>query len=332
MAKAAPTFYILHGDDDFSREQALDVFRSQMRELPNGELNTSVFDGQTASAAEVVNAACSYPFLADKRLVIVKGLLAWITRKGAGEAGKRAVEHLVEALPNLPGWARLVFVEPEALPDSHRVLKLARELPTGYEKLFAPPQDSTGWIIQRAREAYQVEIEPTAAKGLAQATQNDLRRADGELLKLASYVHGEARPIHADDVARLTPYLPEAKVWDMVDALAAGQGDRALRLLHRLLEEQDEDPLRTYGAIIRQFRTLLLAREYLDAGGSPGGLGEALGLKPYPARKAAEQARAFSMEQLEGIYRALFDYDMRMKTGRIEPALALDLLVAGLTR
>lgn len=332
MAKPTPTFYILHGDDDFSREQALAAFRAQMSETPNGDLNTSIFDGQTASAAEVLNAVCSYPFLADRRLVIVKGLLAWIGRKGAGDAGKRALEQLAEALPELPAWSRLVFVEAETLPDSHRVLKLARELPTGYEKAFHPPQDSTGWILQRARDAYQVEIEPAAAKALALATNNDLRRADNELVKLASYVYGQDRPITPADIARLTPYVPEAKIWDMVDALALGKADDALRLLHRLLYEQDEDPLRAYGAIVRQFRLLLLTREYLDAGGSPNSLGDALGLKPYPARKAAEQARAFSLRQLETIYRALADYDLRMKTGRIEPALALDLLVAGLAR
>ena len=50
------------------------------------------------------------------------------------------------------------------------------------------------------------------------------------------------------------------------------------------------------------------------------------------AQKLAKQTRGFSLEQLEGIYRALLDNDIKMKTGRIKPELALDVLVAGLAR
>ena len=61
-AKSPKTFYILHGDDDFSLEQEVSNLRSKMGD-DNGDLNTSEFEGSSASAAEVVNAVSSYPFL-----------------------------------------------------------------------------------------------------------------------------------------------------------------------------------------------------------------------------------------------------------------------------
>jgi DNA polymerase III delta subunit len=62
-------------------------------------------------------------------------------------------------------------------------------------------------------------------------------------------------------------------------------------------------------------------------------LPEALGTKSkFVADKAAEQSRNFTLEQLESVYRRLQDTDLKMKTGRIEPRLALDLIVAGLSR
>ncbi len=138
-AKSPKTFYILHGDDDFSLEQEVNNLRSKMGD-DNGDLNTSEFEGSSASAAEVLNAVSSYPFLSDKRLVIVKGMIGWITRKGAGETGKKAVELLATALPTLPEWARLVFVERQTLPDSNKLVKLAKELEnTGFKhsRLFS---------------------------------------------------------------------------------------------------------------------------------------------------------------------------------------------------
>lgn len=329
-AKSPKTFYILHGEDDFSLDQEVNSLRGKMGD-DNGGLNTSEFDGTAVSVAEVLNAVSSYPFLADKRLAIVKGMIGWITRKGAGETGKKAVEQLVSALPGLPEWSRLVFVERDTLSDSNKILKLARELENGYEKSFSAPKDSTGWILRRAKDAYQVEIQPAAAAALASVIGNDLRRADNELVKLVSYVDG-ARPITEEDVSLLTPYVAEAEIFKMVDALAEGRGGDALAMMHRLLMEKDNDPFKIYGMIVRQFRLLLTAKEFLVGGGAPGQMAEELHMNPYVAKKLTQQARAFTLPQLEQVYRALLDNDIRMKTGRIEPNLALDLLVAGLAR
>jgi DNA polymerase-3 subunit delta len=331
MSKTLKTFFLLHGEDDFSLEQEVAALRTKMGDAANGDLNTSEFDGASVSLPEILNAVSSYPFLSDRRLVIVKGLIGWITRKGAGEAGKKALEQLVEALPGLPEWSRLVFVERQTLPESNRVVKLAKELPTGYEKVFTAPSDSTSWIMRRARDAYSAEIEPRAAAALASITAGDLRMADSELLKLVSYVDGQ-RPISEDDVSLLTPYLAEARVFDMVDALAEGRAAAALTMLHRVLMEKDQDPFKVYGMIVRQFRLLLTAKEYLVMGGAVPNMAEALKLNPFVAKKLAQQSRGFSLEELERIYRALGENDYKMKTGRIEPKLALDLLVAGLGR
>lgn len=326
---ATPTFYIFHGDDDLRIDEEVGAIVAKMNEQPNGDLNTAHFEGATTPVPEILGAALAYPFLADKRLVIVKELLAWITRKGAGETGKQAVEGLLEALPKLPEWARVVFVERGKLADSNKILKLAQSDSNGYEKAFIAPKDSTSWIVKRAKDVYNATIEPAAATALASVTVSDLRRADNELFKLVSYV-GEGRAISEADVRLLTPYVAEASMFEMVDALAEGRGKVAVSLVHRLLE-QDADVFGLYGMITRQFRLLLLAKEHLSNGGSPKEIASAISVHPYVADKLAKQSRSFSLEQLETIYRALQDYDFKMKTGQIEPHLALDLLIAGLT-
>ena len=98
----SPTFYIFHGDDDLRVEEEVGKLRAKISASPNADLNTAEFDGPQTSVGELLSAVMAYPFLSDKRLVIVRDLLAWITRKGAGETGKKAVEALVTALPTLP--------------------------------------------------------------------------------------------------------------------------------------------------------------------------------------------------------------------------------------
>jgi DNA polymerase-3 subunit delta len=321
----APVYYIFHGEDDFGIEA--EVARMIERMGDGGDLNTSRFDGTQTPVSEILGAAMAYPFLGDKRLVIVRDLLAHIGRRGAGEAGKKALDLLVHEIPNLPDWARLVFVERETLPDTHRIVKLAREDKRGYEKAFMPPADSTDWIIRRAKEVYGAQIAPSAAAALAAVTPGDLRRADNELLKLVAYADG--RMITEADVALLTPYVAEAKLFDMADALAEGRADRAAALLHHLLEQQ-EDIFGIYGMIVRQFRLMLLAREALDQGKKSAQMADILGTKSdFVVQKTLRQARKFTLAQLESLYRRLRDYDEAMKTGRIDPLLAVDLLIAG---
>ena len=136
-----PTFYVLHGTDDLRLSEEVERLRAQMGDSPNAEMNISEFDGEIASVPEIMNAAMSFPFLADKRLVIARGLLSWITRKGAGESGKRGVEQLVRELPQLPDWSRVVFVERGKLASNHKILKLAQQDKSGYEKAFNAPKD-----------------------------------------------------------------------------------------------------------------------------------------------------------------------------------------------
>jgi DNA polymerase III subunit delta len=143
-----------------------------------------------------------------------------------------------------------------------------------------------------------------------------------------SYV-GEGQPITEADVAALTPYVAEASLFEMVDALAEGRGQQAMTLLHRLLDDK-EDAFGVYAMVIRQFRLLLLAKEFLTTGGTPGGIREALGVHSFVAEKLARQTRGFTVAELERVYRALLDYDLKMKTGRIKTDLALDMLIATL--
>lgn len=327
------TFYILHGTDDLRIAEEVNKLRAAMGDSPDAAMNISEFDGEVTTVPEIMNAALSFPFLADKRLIIVRGMLHWLRRKGAGETGKRGLEQLSEELPGLPEWSRVVFVESAELSASHPLLKLAQQAENGYIRAFNVPKDSSGWIIQRARSHYDAEIDGRAAQALASVIGEDLRRADNELVKLALYVNGE-RPITEADVAALTPYVAEASIFAMVDAMALGQGEQAMTLLQHLLEQEPRDEgFGLYGMIVRQFRLLLIAKEHLELEGSRQGLAEALGTKSrFVADKAADQSRKFSLEQLELIYRSLQEYDLKMKTGRIAPRLALDLLIAGLAQ
>ncbi len=202
--------------------------------------------------------------------------------------------------------------------------------PRAYLQLCQLPslQRMTEWVRKEARErGGQFSLEAAAA--LVEHVGNDTRSAGMEIEKLLAYVNRE-REVEAQDVAELTARGGQADVFQMVDAMAAGNASLALNLLHRLMEEEDE--LNLFGMVIRQFRLLLVGREMLDEGRSSSDFARGLARSEFVARKTMEQARRFSLERLEEIYHRLLSIDEGVKTGQTSLPVALDSLVAELAR
>lgn len=327
-------FYVLHGEDEFSRSEALAEMKAKMGDPAMAGLNTTVLDGNKVTLAELMHACDTVPFLADRRLVMVEGLLTRLGAKGDEQPAwrKEYLEGLTVYLKRLPESTRLVFVESESISPDHPVLKMAlADKKRGYAKEFRLPTSSQlrGWITDRVKKKGG-EIEMAAAEELAAFVGNDLRLLDQELDKLVTYVD-RARPITRADVHLLVSYVQQASVFEMVDALGRRDSEQALQLLHRLLDG-GEHPLSLLGMIVRQFRIMIQVKDLAERGVPPAKIGAQLELHSFVAEKGLRQAQSFSMKQLETIYRKLLETDLAIKTGQMDPVLALDMLVAGLSR
>lgn len=321
------TYYVLHGDDEFSRKDEVKLMHTRMGNSPEALMNIVHLDGPQTTITELLAAARSTPFLSDRRLVIVDGLLTWLTRKSAGKDGRSALEALLITLPTLPDWARVIFHEPGKLPDSHPIFRLVQTDSRGYIKEFRPLTEdkAVAWVANRVAME-QATIEPGAARQLVTLVGPDLRALETEIAKLAMYTNRE-RTIKEADVTLLVAGVPETNMFQFVDLIATQNGRGALTVLHRLLGAR-QDPLGILGMIARQSRLLLQAKSHLEAGGDARELPRLLNIKEYPASNLVKQSARFSLERLETMHRTLLEVDFRIKTGQIDSALALDILVA----
>jgi DNA polymerase-3 subunit delta len=341
-------FYLLHGPDEFASAEFVAELKAQLGDPSLADLNTTVLDGRSVTLAEVRASAEAVPFLAPRRLVLVEG---WITRllaraepdedededdaapadeapRRSGGGAKEAMTALADYLPRLPESTLLVLLEKRDLPERNLVVKAAAKADGAVVKRFELPKGEAlvRWIRARAK-AEGGEFTRQAAESLADV-EADPRALGHEILKLLTYV-GFERPVELDDVQTLTPAGSEAKIFDLVDLIGQRRGPQAMRELHKLLETAE--PLYVLSMIVRQYRLLLQAKELLGERASEADISRALGLHPFPTGKVCAQARNFSLDGLERIYRRLLDHDVGIKTGQIEAAAALDTLVAALT-
>ena len=297
------------------------------------DVNITVLDGREVGLDELTATCNTVPFLAEKRLVVVEGLLSRFEASAPSRSRSRATNErssllgVWEALPghlvNLPETTDLVFVD-GPLSRNNRLLTRVASL-ADVRTFPAPnPADLRGWISGRAAEK-GAEIDRDAVSTLAETVGGNLQTLDAELEKLATYRAGQA--IRREDVEELVSYTKEANIFATVDAMIEGRTGPAIRQAHQLLDA-GRPAVYLLTMIARQVRLLLLAKELRAQKVPQAEMGSRLGLSGYPLRKTLDQERRFTMEGLTHIHGKLLESDISIKTTGADEQLVLDLLIA----
>jgi DNA polymerase-3 subunit delta len=330
--------YVLYGENTFERDEAVQTLKERMRALPAGEHNlTEFFTASETTVAAVRMAADVMPFLAERRMVIVRGLLGRLAGRSGGQRrpgrGRKSAEPgvdefqaLLDYLPDLPQTTSLVIVEDGRLNTE----PLVAAIPRGRAAVREYPRvvDVPGWVRSRAK-LVGANLDEAAVRELASLGGTDLRRLDSELRKLADFADG--RVIARNDVREMV-VRRDVAVWTLLDGLAERRVDKALGAL-RALYSQGEPPEALLGRdIAPHYRRLMVARELSLASKEERARVDpaTLGLNPATLGRWADQASTFDRAELERALELLLELDRHIKLGETEPEPALEVAVARL--
>ena len=264
-------FYIFHGEDTHTKSEKLATLLSRHGDPAMLELNTTQFSG-LVSIASLREAAETIPFLAPVRIVIASDLFS-------SKPGKEYLKELLAFLPDVPETTRLIFLESQTLRKNHPAIKLAQLPEQGLVLAFPLPEGHQidRWIQQQVEEKGG-DISPEAARLLASLVGNNLHILENELEKLVAYKgFSSSQTIQSADVTLLSPYVAEASIFDLVDALGNRNENRASTLYQQKLNE-GADPFCLFSMFIRQFRLLIQVTELADENYAPQAIARELKL------------------------------------------------------
>ncbi|MFL7891104.1 MAG: DNA polymerase III subunit delta [Anaerolineales bacterium] len=326
-----PSVYLFYGDDHVAINEKIADLKSRIGDPAVIDLNFLALDGRTLSIEHLETAGRSMPFLAERRLTVVKNPMAAMQ----SDLHRKRVLSLLETLPD---ESAVVLAEYGPLPTEEE----KRDKKKSWLKIWAKSQGSkvyikeysvpgnaqlTGWILRRARKMGG-EFEPRAANSLSTKVGENVNLAEQEIIKLLTYVNYQ-RPVSAADVEELTAILPEGGIFDFVDALGNRDRRKAVIEFHRLLADNDIQSI--FPMIVRQFRLLVQSREIIDHQGGEQEITSLLKVHPYVGQKLAKQVNHFTQPQLDSIFHQLLEIDSRLKLGKMDNELSIDLLIAELT-
>jgi DNA polymerase III subunit delta len=184
------------------------------------------------------------------------------------------------------------------------------------------------WVVGHAKKL-DLDLPDDVAQNLIGRCSGDKRRLIRETEKLVLYV-GEGRATR-EDVEALCPPDVQSNIFAFVDALAAGDRGKALKLLEDLIGT-GEPPLRVTYMVRRQFRLLARARALFARGASQSEVAKELKVPPFVARKLEEQARGLGEEELEKALALILDLERGLKGGSdLSDELQVELAVLKLS-
>ncbi len=310
-----PSVLLFEGDEEHLKQTALEALYRKF--LPEGleEMNRTLLDAPETD--QIISAAETLPFMADRRIIVVRNHPALT---GRAEADDR----LAEYLPSVPSSALVVFYCTQK-PDGRKKLYTTVKKLNGVV-VFAPLRDRelTGFITAAFKDQGK-ECDERTADLLVFTCGSDTGLLLTEIAKIAAHA-GDSPSIHPDSVRAVATPSAECTVFQMVDAVVSGQSTLAFRLLRNQLLAGTE---RVYmlSMLLRQFRLLQHVKIMQYEKKSAAEIRTALGVPPFAVDQYIRQASQWSNGQVKNAVNICFDAEYGIKSGRFSQEGALEAVM-----
>lgn len=320
-----PPIIVIAGDDAYQKLAHLERTLDEL--LPpevDRALALSVLDGARKgeqpppTASAVLQELATLPFLADRRVVVIRSADNFITDN----------RERLESYAESPCRTGVLVLECRAFQKQWRLYKAVEAI--GGRILECKKLTGRAlveFVVARAGER-QKRIEPAAAAKLVDLIGAEPGMLEGEVEKLALYA-GSRSEITLDDVAALVGQTREEKVFAAMDAAATGDLHKALSLWHQVLETDPASVYKAVGGVAFMLRKWLTAHN-LAAQGEPLGAIAPRVMMWGRERDLAALLKRLPARAIRRYLAALADLDSQAKQGLRSIENGVELLLARL--
>lgn len=305
----------IYGPDSYRSKRKLYEILEKEKKSQKGGVRLCYLDDQKLTLDNLREATSSISMFGEKNIAVLSGIFS----------NKEFKEDFLKSIKDFERSGSLIVIYENCEVDKRdALLKVLLKNSDCQEFKELSRAELLVWLKKECAAQGQ-KIEQEAASRLVFYVGGNLWLLDNEIKKLAAFCRGRA--IAAPDVDLLVRAKIENDIFKTIDAIAAKNKKVALGLLHNHLQQGDA-PLYLLSMICFQFRNILGIRDLMEKKNSYGDIVRKSGLHPFVVKKSYLQAQKFNFRQLKKIYRDILSADFSIKTGKIEPETALDLLLA----
>lgn len=258
------------------------------------EFGVERLDGEEADYARLQEALTSLPFLADRKLLLLR----------RPSANKEFTERAEELLGGVPETSDVIIIEPKL--DKRLVYYKLLKKQTDYREFKGLDVSELGrWLVAEA-VAKQGKISQADAVYLVQRVGANQQLLANELEKLL--LHNAH--ISRQGIDLLTEATPQSTIFELLEAAFTGNAKRTMQLYKEQRALKVEPP-QIIAMLAWQLHVLALIKA--GKGRSADAIAGEAKLSPYVVKKSQGIARKLSLGELKTLISDLLEIDVRSK-------------------
>ncbi len=244
--------YYFWGPEDLLKDEAIAHVIEQALEPATRDFNLDLVSASQIGPEEVPDICASLPMMAERRVVVVRGVESW---KRKLKAKKTLADYLANPAPETV----LVLVQSSTEEKPDKAFAGA----AGVE--FAPlsPDKTLRWLAREA-ESQEVQLAPGTAEHLLEALGSDLASLRSEISKIGALAPSD--PVTPATVGDLIGVRHGETVYDWRNAVMDGRVTTALELTPAVLLQAGVNGVRLVTTLGTALVGVGLARAFLDQG------------------------------------------------------------------
>lgn len=306
----------IYGPDTYRSRQKLNEIVEHYKKIHKSGLNLKYFDFKKDSFEDFRDSFRSSSMFKEKKLLVLQNIFANL----------KIENDFSKFLMEFSKSKEIVLIYEKEVDENNPFFKKLKKITKSQNYKLLKESQLRDWV-KKEFQKYSNKIDAQALELLVNYVGNNLWQMENEIKKLVNYCG--KNEIKTQDVETLVRPKIETDIFKTIDAIAAKNKKEALTLIKEHLEKGDS-PAYLLAMINFQFRNLVIV-------GSQStndtrmfrikDMSKKLRMHPFVLRKTIQQARKFSLEELKKIYQKIFEVDLDIKTGKLDPETALDLLI-----
>lgn len=309
-------FQLIYGDEPYMVRYYKNKLKNMLA-AEGDDMNASFFEGDSIPLGEVASLGSTLPFFAEKRLILMENTGFF-----------HSSNDMADLLSSFPDTTYTVFVE-KRVDKRNRLYKWIQKNGCVTECSMQPEKDLVPWVGKYLKK-YGKNCTRHTVEYLLSKTGFQMDGIINELDKLTGYT-GDRTEVTVADVDAISSGQPTGKIFDMIDAVIAGENELVFRLYGDLLELKEPPPVILH-LLGRHINILLQVKE---SGTSlpDRDLAKKAGIPYFTVKKYKNQAAHFSRRRLLALLRERADCEERFKTGMLSEKLVAEVfLIKALTK
>ncbi len=366
-AKAPPKAHKIHavvGSDEAEVKRTATELAEKLTPPGLGDFGLEIIDGCADNAEQAatrirsaIEALQTLPFMGGSKLVWLKNA-NFLADSVIGRAAsvQEALEELTAIISRDLG-EDVTFLLSATETDKRRSFYKTLAKRAEIQVIDRLDSNRSGWeeeaaeMVRTRAEKRKLEFDDDALELFVLLTGGDTRQIDNELDKIDVFL-GKERQVTADHVRELVPLSRAGVIFELGNALAVRDLERALKLVRRLLDQGETAIGILLVALLPTIRNLLLAKDLMErnrlsrphapftfisaVNRLPAAATEHLPRKKdgsingYALGIAAQNAHRFETKRLIDAMQACLEANLKLVTSQLDHELVLTEIVVKL--